>query len=128
MGAVAARREPGVDPMTELPDWLVAWRASNPAAPVPKPAPERPVRPAPASTAPEKTRAGQYWVGFEEPPSEAWAWDGGVRREPVLDHDRSPPRIVRRVGWHVCLRCQKPFWSVDVVSVRLCNRCKGADD
>ncbi|GGO35739.1 hypothetical protein GCM10010991_28500 [Gemmobacter aquaticus] len=33
---------------------------------------------------------------LEEP--EAWAWDGGKRREQVLDHNYWPPRVVRKVG------------------------------
>ena len=61
--------------------------------------------------------------GFSEP--RPWAWDGGKRREPVLDMDRRPPVAVRRVGWQCCMRCTRPFFSADVVAIRLCNRCKG---
>ena len=56
--------------------------------------------------------------GFSEP--DRWAFDQCKRREPVLDHDHNPPRVVRRVGWQRCLRCRQPFWSEDVVGLRLC--------
>lgn len=69
--------------------------------------------------------------GITEP--QPWAFDGCVRREPVLDHDLRPPRVVRRVGWHHCLRCQQPFWSEDVARLRLCIRksndgCRSGED
>lgn len=54
-----------------------------------------------------------------------WAYDNGVRREAVLDHDHTPPKLVRHVGWRCCLRCDAPFFSEDVVALRLCDRCKG---
>lgn len=57
--------------------------------------------------------------GFIEP--QPWAFDGCVRREAVLDTDHTPPRVVRRVGWHRCLRCRQPFWSEDVTRLRLCT-------
>lgn len=50
-----------------------------------------------------------------------WPDDGGVRREPVLDTDHVPPLVVRRVGWSRCLRCRRPFFSEDVVKLRLCG-------
>tara|TARA_R110001583_G_scaffold169768_1_gene322850 strand:- start:254800 stop:255279 length:480 start_codon:yes stop_codon:yes gene_type:complete len=53
-----------------------------------------------------------------------WAWDGGKRREPVLDHDHTPPLVVRQVGWRVCMRCSTPFWSTDAIRVRMCDNCK----
>lgn len=34
---------------------------------------------------------------------------------------RNPPRVVRRVGWQRCMKCSKPFWSGDVVRLRLCD-------
>ena len=43
----------------------------------------------------------------------------------MLDHDHDPPRVVRMAGWRVCLRCESPFWSEDVVRLRICPRCKG---
>jgi hypothetical protein len=61
-------------------------------------------------------------LGFVEP--EEWPVDNGHRREPVLDADRTPPRVVRYVGWRSCLRCRKPFFSRDVQRVRLCDPCK----
>jgi hypothetical protein len=64
-------------------------------------------------------------LGFEMP--RPWDWDGGVRRAPVLDHDHFPPRIVRMVGWRVCLRCSVPYWSDDVVKLRLCHGCRGRE-
>lgn len=63
--------------------------------------------------------------GFSEPAP--WAWDGGKRREPVLDLDRTPPQVVRHVGWRVCLKCANPFFSDDTTRIRLCHRCKGTD-
>lgn len=62
--------------------------------------------------------------GFSEP--KGWAWDGGKRREPVLDTDFHPPHVVRHVGWRTCLKCAKPFFSVDVLAVCICDGCKGA--
>ena len=69
--------------------------------------------------------------GFIEP--QPWPFDGCVRREPVLDADHNPPRVVRRVGWHRCLRCREPFWSEDVARLRLCTRknsdgCRSGED
>jgi len=61
--------------------------------------------------------------GFFEPAP--WAFDGYVRREAVLDHDYRPPRVVRRVGWQRCMRCREPFWSEDVVKLRLCSAGHG---
>lgn len=57
--------------------------------------------------------------GITEP--RQWDFDGGVRREAVLDHDYAPPRVIRRVGWRRCLRCRQPFWSEDVARLRLCT-------
>ncbi|WP_338445712.1 hypothetical protein V5F89_11130 [Pelagerythrobacter marensis] len=61
--------------------------------------------------------------GFVVP--EPWANDGGKRREPVLDADHTPPRVVRHVGWQHCITCRKPFWSNDVIALRRCPSCKG---
>jgi hypothetical protein len=61
--------------------------------------------------------------GFSEP--QPWEFDGCARREPVLDHDHHPPRVVRRVGWQRCMRCREPFWSEDVVRLRLCSAGHG---
>jgi hypothetical protein len=45
---------------------------------------------------------GTNWLGFVVP--EPWAYEGGIRREPVLDADQRPMRVVRYVGWRHCLR------------------------
>jgi len=42
-----------------------------------------------------------------------------LRRE--LNHDVTPPRVVRRVRRQRCLRRRRPFWSADVVRLRLCD-------
>lgn len=34
------------------------------------------------------------------------------------------PTSLRQVGWRCCMRCQRPFWSDDVVRLRICDRCK----
>jgi hypothetical protein len=49
-------------------------------------------------------------------------------REPVLDHDYHPPRLVRHVGWRRCIRCREPFFSEDVVRLRLCPTEIGCRD
>lgn len=46
------------------------------------------------------------------------------RREPVLDRNYDPPRVVRYVGWRPCLRCGRKFFSRDVAGVRMCIPCK----
>lgn len=60
-----------------------------------------------------------------------WKYDGCVHREAVLDADASPPRVVRKVGWHRCLKCRRPFFSEDVIRQRLCSGaqgCRGDED
>ena len=64
----------------------------------------------------------KWGIGFGEP--EPWNFDGCKRREPVLDDDRRPPAVVRSVVWRVCLKCATPFFSADVIKVRLCYGCK----
>lgn len=76
----------------------------------------------PVPPATPRRRGGRFDTGFDEP--QPWAWDGGKRRESVLDTDHMPPRIVRRVGWRVCMRCGAPFFSEDVVKIRMCPDCK----
>ena len=120
--------------MTEEPPWLAAWKRGETAPPAPA---QRPVQPrtgvaqglgggithtGPVPPAMPRRRGGRWDTGFEEP--EPWAWDGGHRREAVLDTDHMPPRIVRRVGWRVCMRCGAPYWSDDVVKIRMCDDCK----
>lgn len=46
------------------------------------------------------------------------------KRVPVLDPNTSPPRVIRYVGWRLCLRCGRKFFSRDVVAVRMCQPCK----
>ena len=55
-----------------------------------------------------------------------WPLDGGARRANVLDPNFDPPRVIRRVGWVKCMRCQRFHFSGDVVAVRLCSVCGGA--
>ena len=50
--------------------------------------------------------------------------EGDTRREPVIDHNFHPPRVVRYVGYRRCMACPKWFWSEDVIRVRLCECCK----
>lgn len=101
-----------------VPEWLAAWRERNgvsaPAQPVAAPS-----TPEQRSQARTRRADGQ---GFLEPPE--WPWDGGTRREAVLDADRNPPRVVRFVGWRSCLRCRRSYFSADVARVRLCTPCK----
>ena len=113
--------------MTEpVPAWLAAWRAAQlvtqreqPAPP--SPAPTIAAAPAQAAPAPAPPKVHRLSKGFSEPAP--WPFDGCARREAVLDHDYHPPRVVRRVGWQRCMTCRKPFWSEDVVRVRLCATC-----
>lgn len=37
----------------------------------------------------------------------------------------SRPRLVRRVGYLRCMRCQRPTFSEDVVGIRICFKCGG---
>ena len=55
-----------------------------------------------------------------------WPLDGGARRANVLDPNFDPPRVIRRMGWVRCMRCQRFHFSGDVVAVRLCSVCGGA--
>jgi len=48
-----------------------------------------------------------------------WPFDGCIRRESVCDHDQRPPCVVRSVGWHLCMKCRREFFSSDVVRIRL---------
>jgi hypothetical protein len=101
------------------PAWLLAWQdeqrqrqpASPPAAPPPTPA-----------RVPETFRK-EALIGISEPLP--WEYDLCVRREPVLDTTFTPTRVVRKVGWHHCLKCRRPFFSEDVVRLRLCSGSVG---
>lgn len=108
--------------------WLVAWRERDHQ---PRPAPaSKPPRPKPADGpyVPLRMRGQAAAIGIIEP--EAWPFDGCKRREPVLDED-IPGCVVRRVGWHRCMRRRKPFFSEDVLRLRLCSGaegCRGDED
>jgi len=119
-----------------VPAWLVAWRQRGPQ---PQRAAAPPAQPrsqggrgcsggdsgSPAVAAAQRPKAN--WHGFAEP--DRWPYDGGVRRESVLDCDFHPPRVVRKVGWRACMCCGTPFFSEDVMRLRLCDGqdgCRGA--
>lgn len=113
------------------PAWLLAWREQE-RQPRPAPAPPAaPTKPKPAH-APRDTfafpvREGADWQGMIIP--KAWDFDGCVRREAVIDGDAN--RVVRKVGWHRCLKCRRPFFSEDVLRLRLCSGaqgCRGDED
>jgi hypothetical protein len=121
--------------MTEaMPQWLANWRRhkDNPqpaARPEPHPrqgcTSEKPAVSAVAGVQ-RRARPKGNWQGFAEPAR--WPDDGGVRREPVLDTDHNPPRVVRTVGWRTCLCCGTPYFSEDVVALRICDTCKQTHD
>jgi hypothetical protein len=98
------------------PEWLVAWRAKQGLLPAPQRRPQRQPRVSPGPRI-EKRKGNHY--GFVEP--SAWMNDHGVRREPVLDMDHNPPRVVRQVGWRTCMGCGRWFFSDDVSRLRLCE-------
>lgn len=109
------------------PAWLLAWRDQQsqprpaPAPPAPRPKPDGPKLPL-------RMRGQAAAIGIMEP--DPWPFDGCKRREPVMDEDY-PPRVVRKVGWHRCLKCSRPFFSEDVIRLRLCSGaqgCRGDED
>jgi hypothetical protein len=126
--------------LTDKPAWLSAWREAEPeraARADAKGAAAQAVADArtaarsqgassgtgtSAKLAPLPEAASRWGQGFTEP--EPWEWDGGVRREAVLDHDHNPPREVRKVGWRLCVTCSRPYWSADVTRLRMCDGCK----
>jgi hypothetical protein len=83
-----------------------------PAAPLPPPKSRPKARP----------NLKANFQGFIE--TAPWAFDGGKRRESLLDTDCFPPRVVRKVGWRNCMTCGKPFFSQDVVALHLCQVCR----
>lgn len=111
------------------PAWLLAWQEQQRQ---PQPAQGRPVvKPdyAPRDTLAFRAREGADWQGLIIP--KRWDYDGCVRREPVLDADADPPRLVRKVGWQRCMKCRRPFFSEDVLRLRLCSGaegCRGDED
>lgn len=113
------------------PAWLVAWREQQrqpaPApAPAPLPAPKPKLPYAPKDTFAFPVREGADLHGMIEP--KRWDFDGCLRREAVLDADCRPPRVVRKIGWHHCLKCRRPFFSEDVIRLRMCEPCRGQED
>ncbi len=110
------------------PAWLVAWQSRD-RQPLPSPAPKRP-KPAPPRDpyVPLRMRGQLAAIGITEP--DPWPFDGCKRREPVTDEDQ-PGRVVRKVGWNRCLKCRRPFFSEDVLRLRLCSGaqgCRGDED
>lgn len=105
------------------PAWLLAWqeqqRQPQPQRP---PAPKAPRPPAVGPHVPLRMRGQAAAIGIMEP--DPWPFDGCVRREPVIDVDY-PSRVVRKVGWHRCLKCCRPFFSEDVLRQRLCSGAQG---
>lgn len=65
-----------------------------------------------------------YGIDIVEP--SPWPFDGGERREPVLDPNWEN-RVVRRVGWRTCMHCRRWFFSPDVSRVRLHSECEDPD-
>ncbi len=58
---------------------------------------------------------------------EPWSYTGDLtRREKVMDGNCTPPKMVRRVGWMLCMKCQRPHFSDDVGKCRVCFECGGA--
>jgi hypothetical protein len=120
------------------PAWLLAWqeqqRQPRPAPPPPPPKPVKVPKPPEPPPPPPKPKpppqipvfSKSKLLGLQEP--DTWAYDGGKRREPVLDMDFHPPRVVRKVGWRHCLKCERPFFSEDVVRQRLCSGGWGCRD
>lgn len=81
-----------------VPAWLQAWRERGPAPPA-QPRKQHGqgctgggVRKAAVAEAARPAAPKRNWQGFVIP--EAWPNDGGARREPVIDMDHTPPRVV----------------------------------
>ena len=107
------------------PPWLAAWRARGCkplTQPQPPPTPAPAPKPAPVAVQDGVQRTVNT-LGYSEPAP--WPFDGFDRREAVLDSDLNPPRVVRKVGWQRCMRCHKPFWSEDVMRLRMCGGADG---
>ena len=107
-----------------VPAWFVAWREGRCQSQRPPAQREQrgcqgySGRPPIVSAVTEAQRPKANFLGLVEP--ERWPYDGCVRREPVLDVDRDPPRMIRRLGWWRYMNCGTPFFSDDVVGLRLC--------
>lgn len=63
-------------------------------------------------------------IGYDIKEPASWPPDNGVRREPVIDRNFRPPRVVRYVGYVRCMKCSRWHFSPNVVSVRICSACK----
>lgn len=115
------------------PAWLLAWRgrepqrdaAPAPPPPAPPPEPAKQERHKPGPLTPLRMRGQLALIGIMEP--SPWDFDGCVRREPVVEV-LCANRVVRKVGWHRCLKCRRPFWSEDVLRLRMCSYCRGDED
>ena len=103
------------------PAWLVAWRERDRQ---PEPAPPT-VLPAPTPRISFQKVSAADWQGLIIP--SRWDYDGCKRREPVVDIDQRPHRVVRKVGWQRCMKCRRPFFSEDVVRLRLCGGSTGSN-
>lgn len=122
-----SRPAPPSEPVPKLPvgspNWHKGMDSPNPAGrPAAQPAKRQPIY-APHDTFAFRKTEGADMQGMIEP--KRWDYDGCVRREPVLDADTSPPRVVRKVGWQRCLKCRRPFFSEDVLRLRLCSGADG---
>jgi len=98
------------------PAWPVAWRERD-HQPLPSPAPKlsMPKLARDAPYVPLRMRGQAAATGIIEP--DPWRFDGCERREPVTDED-NPSRMVRKVGWHRCMKCRRPFFSEDVLRLQ----------
>lgn len=65
-----------------------------------------------------------YGLDIVEP--KPWKFDGGERREPVIDRNWGD-RVVRHVGWRTCMHCRDWFFSPDVRRIRLHQDCGQPD-
>lgn len=75
----------------------------------------------------KRPAAWAHLVGRALIEPERWPFAGDLtRREPVLDPNVDPPRVVRRVGYVRCMSCGRPHFSEDVASVRICFECGGS--
>lgn len=109
------------------PAWLLAWREQQ-SQPRAAPAPPAPRPKSVGPHVPLRMRGQAAAIGILEP--DPWPFDGCKRREPVMDEDDAA-RVVRKVGWHRCLKCRRPFFSEDVIRLRLCSGaqgCRGDED
>lgn len=69
---------------------------------------------------------GSNLVGHEIREPRPWPLDNGARREPIIDRNFKPVRVIRHVGHARCLSCTRWFFSRDVLGIRRCDACKAA--